>query len=75
MKRKALDVKGRIARFVCACGSKRALDEYKPGEYYYQLGFLHVIDKFSRIHLVEPSVEAVSQVLRIRLATNTLDKF
>lgn len=46
-----------------------------PREYHYQLGFLHVIDKVMRIHLVEPSVEAVSQISRIGLAANTLGKF
>lgn len=46
-----------------------------PREFYYQLGFLHVIDKGLRIHLVEPSVEAVSQVLRIGLGANTQGKF
>ena len=46
-----------------------------PREYHYQFVFLHVIDKVLRIHLVEPSVEAVSQILPIGLAANTLDKF
>ncbi len=45
-----------------------------PREYHYQLGFLHVIDRVLRINLVEPSVEALSQVLRIGLAANTLPR-
>ena len=40
-------------------------------EHHYQAGFFHVIDEVLNVHLGEPSVETVSQVLCIGLTANT----